>query len=259
MFEGGSLKLVSRRCDLCIFVNLFRRPISLFFHFWSECFRGLQRCPLIIPNPDGPDTPVLTKDTPKDCVGGGDAIGQTVRLTCLSDSLPPALFSWQRDGQPVVSNQPDSGVLLVQTFSTNDSGRFVCVARNGITGNTSEQGTDLAIVGELWRTLTSLWVIMMAVGFGLRPCICLLDRSGTESLLGDWSAENVFKVIQWLSHTHALFLYFHFSRSLLLVYLPFLGISSVFSFPQLVCRRLRVIIFINSSPLTTFPLFQQRV
>lgn len=83
-------------------------------------------------------------------------VGQTVRLTCLSDSLPPALFSWQRDGQPVASSQPDSGVLNIQTFSTNESGRFVCAARNSITGNTSEQGTDLAIVGELWRTLTSL-------------------------------------------------------------------------------------------------------
>ncbi|XP_008293193.1 uncharacterized protein LOC103367061 [Stegastes partitus] len=95
----------------------------------------------------GPDTPVLTVDTPKECVGGGDVlVGQTVRLTCLSDSLPPALFSWQRDGQPIASGQPDSGVLSVQTFSTNESGRYVCTARNAITGGTSEQSTDLAIV-----------------------------------------------------------------------------------------------------------------
>ncbi|XP_070690861.1 uncharacterized protein, partial [Pempheris klunzingeri] len=95
----------------------------------------------------GPDTPVLTKDTPKECVGGGNVlVGQTVRLTCMSDSLPPALFSWQRDGQPVASGQPDSGVLSLQTFSTNESGRYVCIARNGITGGSSEQGTDLAIV-----------------------------------------------------------------------------------------------------------------
>ncbi|KAI3360569.1 hypothetical protein L3Q82_002439 [Scortum barcoo] len=97
----------------------------------------------------GPDTPVLTKDAPKKCVGGGDVlVGQTVRLTCVSDSLPPALFSWQRDGQPVTSGQLDSGVLSLQTFSTNESGRYVCTARNSITGGTSAQGTDLAIVGE---------------------------------------------------------------------------------------------------------------
>lgn len=111
----------------------------------------------IIPSPDGPDTPVLTKETPKDCVGGGDlAAGQTVRLTCLSDSLPPALFSWQRDGQPVAASPPDSGVLTLQTFSTNDSGQITCTARNAITGATSVQRTALAVVGELRRPPTSL-------------------------------------------------------------------------------------------------------
>ncbi|XP_029360780.1 uncharacterized protein LOC115045305 isoform X2 [Echeneis naucrates] len=96
----------------------------------------------------GPDTPVVTKDSPKECVGGGDVlVGQTVRLTCTSDSLPPALFSWQRDGQTVTSGQLGDGVLTIQTFSTNESGRYVCTARNSITGGTSAQGTDLAIVG----------------------------------------------------------------------------------------------------------------
>uniref|UniRef100_UPI0037E7BE1F uncharacterized protein n=1 Tax=Semicossyphus pulcher TaxID=241346 RepID=UPI0037E7BE1F len=96
----------------------------------------------------GPDAPVLTKETPKDCVGEGDVlVGQTVRLTCLSDSLPPALFTWQRDGQTVASGQPDSGVLSVQTFSTDDdSGRYACTARNSITAGTSEQSTVLTVV-----------------------------------------------------------------------------------------------------------------
>lgn len=46
------------------------------------------------------------------------------------------------------------------------------------------------------------WLIMMTVGFGLHPCICLPDRRKTESILRDWSLENAVKVIQWLSHTH---------------------------------------------------------
>ncbi|XP_061573292.1 uncharacterized protein si:dkeyp-97a10.3 isoform X2 [Cololabis saira] len=95
----------------------------------------------------GPDTPVLTVDSPKDCVGAGDVlVGQTVRLTCTSDSAPPALFSWQRDGQPIASGQPDSGVLSLQTFSTTESGRYVCAARNAITEKASEQSTELAVV-----------------------------------------------------------------------------------------------------------------
>lgn len=95
----------------------------------------------------GPDTPVLTLETPKDCVGEGDVmVGQTVRLTCVSDSLPPALFTWQRDGQSVTPSQPDSGVLSLQALTTNESGRYVCIARNAISEGTSEQGRDLAVV-----------------------------------------------------------------------------------------------------------------
>ncbi|XP_029593470.1 uncharacterized protein LOC115177106 isoform X1 [Salmo trutta] len=97
----------------------------------------------------GPDTPVLSNDSPADCVGGGaDAVlGQTIRLTCVSDSLPPATFSWQYNNKSVASGQPDSGVFSLQTFSTNQSGQYKCVASNAVTGATSEQGTDLAIVG----------------------------------------------------------------------------------------------------------------
>ncbi|XP_041844403.1 mediator of RNA polymerase II transcription subunit 15 isoform X2 [Melanotaenia boesemani] len=95
----------------------------------------------------GPDTPVATINSPKNCVGYGNVlVGQTVTLTCTSNSQPPALFSWQYNGQPVTSGQPDSGVLSLQTSSTKQSGQYVCTARNSITGGTSQQSTDLAIV-----------------------------------------------------------------------------------------------------------------
>lgn len=95
----------------------------------------------------GPDTPVLTKDRPVECVGGGDAVlGQSVTLTCVSESLPAALFSWQHDGQAVAASQPDSGVLGVQAVSANQSGRYTCQARNAITGGTSEQATEVDVV-----------------------------------------------------------------------------------------------------------------
>ncbi|XP_067094968.1 carcinoembryonic antigen-related cell adhesion molecule 16 [Osmerus mordax] len=94
----------------------------------------------------GPDPPQITKSSPAQCVGGVDAVvGQTVQLACSSSSLPPALFSWLLNGQPVASSQPDSSVLTLQTFSANQSGRYSCVARNGITAGTSQQGTDLVI------------------------------------------------------------------------------------------------------------------
>uniref|UniRef100_A0A9J8C5I0 Si:dkeyp-97a10.3 n=1 Tax=Cyprinus carpio carpio TaxID=630221 RepID=A0A9J8C5I0_CYPCA len=95
----------------------------------------------------GPDAPQLTK-TSSECVGGGDAtVGQTVRLTCTSASLPPPSFSWELNGQPVTAGQSGSGVLNLQIFSSNQSGRYTCIARNDVTGGTSKQQIDLAIVG----------------------------------------------------------------------------------------------------------------
>ncbi|KAK2844906.1 hypothetical protein Q5P01_011565 [Channa striata] len=95
----------------------------------------------------GPDPPVVTKETPKACVGGGDLlVGQTVDFTCTSISLPPALYSWQWNGQ-TISSQSGNGNLILQTYSTNQSGQYVCTASNSITGYTSAQGTGLSVVG----------------------------------------------------------------------------------------------------------------
>ncbi|XP_043116289.1 transcription factor mef2A isoform X2 [Puntigrus tetrazona] len=94
----------------------------------------------------GPDAPQLTKAS-SECVGGGDAtVGQTVRLTCTSASLPPASFSWKLNDQPVTAGQSGSGALSVQIFSANQSGRYTCVAQNDVTGGTSQQQIDLAVV-----------------------------------------------------------------------------------------------------------------
>ncbi|XP_035018886.2 uncharacterized protein si:dkeyp-97a10.3 [Hippoglossus stenolepis] len=128
----------------------------------------------------GPDTPVLTKDTPKECVGGGDVlVGQIVRLTCTSDSLPPAQFSWQRDGQSVASGQPDSGLLSLQTFSTDESGLYVCTAKNTITGGTSEKGTDLAVVetcldgGEVAGIVIGCFLLILIIVLLIVLIVCL--------------------------------------------------------------------------------------
>ncbi|XP_061918313.1 uncharacterized protein si:dkeyp-97a10.3 isoform X2 [Entelurus aequoreus] len=131
----------------------------------------------------GPDTPVLTKDAPKDCVGSPDVqVGRTLRLTCMSDSLPPALFTWQRDGEPVASAQPDSGVLSVQTSSTDDGGRFTCAARNAVTGGTSEQATDVSVentcldVGEVVGIVIGSLVLLLILVLLLVLLVCLVLR-----------------------------------------------------------------------------------
>ncbi|KAM9851644.1 HEPACAM family member 2 [Aulostomus maculatus] len=131
----------------------------------------------------GPDTPVITKDTPKECVGGGDArVGQTVRLNCMADSLPPALFSWQGNGVPLPSDQPDSGVLSLETVSTSESGEYICTARNIITGGVSDQRTDLAIVdtcldvGEVVGIVIGCLLLLIIIVLLILLIVCLVQR-----------------------------------------------------------------------------------
>ncbi|KAJ0066274.1 hypothetical protein NL108_005491 [Boleophthalmus pectinirostris] len=114
----------------------------------------------------GPDTPVLTKDTTKDCVGAGDVwAGKTITLTCTASSLPRAQFSWQFDGQAISS--PDTGQLILQTSSTSQSGRYACTARNSVTGLTSEQATDLVVtdvcldVGEVVGVVIGSFILLI--------------------------------------------------------------------------------------------------
>ncbi|KAL6462132.1 hypothetical protein MHYP_G00285540 [Metynnis hypsauchen] len=95
----------------------------------------------------GPDTPQLTK-TSSECVGGGDAtVGQTAKLTCTSVSLPPALLSWQYNGNLLTTSQTDGGTLNLQVFSTNQSGQYICTAQNSITLGTSQQQISFSVVG----------------------------------------------------------------------------------------------------------------
>ncbi|KAL4657606.1 nuclear receptor coactivator 6-like isoform X1 [Arapaima gigas] len=96
----------------------------------------------------GPDTPTLQLDAQTNCVGGGQAVaGQTVKLTCSSASLPPALFSWQQNGQSVTGGQSSGGVLTLQSISSSQSGQYVCVASNAITTKTAQKEIGLTVVG----------------------------------------------------------------------------------------------------------------
>lgn len=130
----------------------------------------------------GPDTPVLTKDTAKDCVGAGDVwAGKTITLTCTSTSLPLAQFSWQVDGQAITS--PDTGVLSLQTSSTEQSGRYTCTARNSVTALTSEQGIDLVVtdvcldVGEVVGVVIGSFILLiLLIIFIILIARCVLVR-----------------------------------------------------------------------------------
>ncbi|XP_010897728.1 uncharacterized protein si:dkeyp-97a10.3 [Esox lucius] len=123
----------------------------------------------------GPDTPVLSKASPADCVGGADAlVGQTLQLTCSSSSLPPATFSWQYNSAQVASGS----VFSLQTFSTNQSGQYTCVASNAITGTTSRTGINLSIVGTCLSAgavagiVIGCVVILVLIIVAIVLCVC---------------------------------------------------------------------------------------
>ncbi|XP_066501986.1 uncharacterized protein si:dkeyp-97a10.3 isoform X2 [Hoplias malabaricus] len=94
----------------------------------------------------GPDTPQVSKSS-ANCVGGGDVtVGQTIKLTCTSVSLPPAQLSWQYNGNQLTGGTTD-GTLNLQVFSTIQSGQYLCMARNAVTLGTSQQQISVSVVG----------------------------------------------------------------------------------------------------------------
>ncbi|XP_077576601.1 uncharacterized protein LOC144199094 isoform X2 [Stigmatopora nigra] len=148
----------------------------------------------------GPDTPVLTKDAPKDCIGSADVqTGQTIRLTCVSESLPPAVFTWQRDDQPVASTQPDSGTLSVQTSSTDDSGRYTCTAQNGVTGGESTRASDVSVEnicldgGEVAGIVIGSFLLLVILIVLIVLLVCLILRRRARQRRGGGTAAMVQK------------------------------------------------------------------
>ncbi|XP_018582402.1 carcinoembryonic antigen-related cell adhesion molecule 20 isoform X2 [Scleropages formosus] len=96
----------------------------------------------------GPDSPTLQLDPQVNCVGGGQAeVGKMVKVTCQSASLPPALFSWQKNGQSVTADPLNGSVITFQSISYSQSGEYVCVASNAITTKTAQQVISLTVVG----------------------------------------------------------------------------------------------------------------
>ncbi|XP_072538699.1 uncharacterized protein [Salminus brasiliensis] len=139
----------------------------------------------------GPDTPQVTK-TSSDCVGGGDAtVGQTVKLTCTSVSLPPALLSWQYNGNLLTASQVDGGTLNLQVFSTNQSGQYICTARNSITTGSSQQQVNLSVVGTCLSVgavagiVVACFVVLILIIIGI---ILLLRQRNVDRRLRDVTA-----------------------------------------------------------------------
>ncbi|XP_048882599.1 sialic acid-binding Ig-like lectin 8 isoform X3 [Brienomyrus brachyistius] len=138
----------------------------------------------------GPDAPVLQQNSQANCVGGGQAVvGQTLQLACTSVSLPPALFSWQQNGQSVAADQVNGGVLTLQAITTNQSGQYVCMARNVVTTQTAKQSIGITIVktclsvGAVAGIVVACALAVIFIIIGIILLLCCRNRD--SRLRGD--------------------------------------------------------------------------
>ena len=61
--------------------------------------------------------------------------GQSVTVTCSADSNPPSKFTFFHNNSVVIKNST-SGVLMIPSFSRNDSGNYSCMAANEVSNAT---------------------------------------------------------------------------------------------------------------------------
>ncbi|XP_041788977.1 B-cell receptor CD22-like isoform X2 [Chelmon rostratus] len=62
-------------------------------------------------------------------------VGSTVTLTCSSDARPAAKYSWYKENQTVLINNPQ---LVLWSIQSSDSGEFYCAAENKLGRKQSE-------------------------------------------------------------------------------------------------------------------------
>lgn len=114
--------------------------------------------------------------------------GSVVRLQCHDhQSIPPATYSWFKDGQPISSpRHPNStyvlnshtGLLEFKSVSKNDSGRYNCLASNGV-GNPQKCEAKNMTIEDV--NVTAVVVAVVVIGIIVAICSCggvLLHRNG---------------------------------------------------------------------------------
>ena len=109
--------------------------------------------------------------------------GATALLRChLSDSNPPAIYRWKKDGHPI---SPDngrvvlspSGYLYIRNVTETDEGEYQCLAENEVTGKSRRSRvSSLSVNGETLTpsTLFSLPLFSPASLFAPLPSFFLL-------------------------------------------------------------------------------------
>ncbi len=91
--------------------------------------------------------------------GSGEILeGDSVTLSCSSDSKPPALiFSWFKENQSSAVGSGQS--FIISSFNSRHSGRYYCEAQNKH-GSQRSASVSVSVKGEdhLWISVRSLSV-----------------------------------------------------------------------------------------------------
>lgn len=114
--------------------------------------------------------------------------GSVVRLQCHDhQSIPPATYTWFKDSQPISSPRysnatyvlnSHTGLLEFKSVSKDDSGRYSCLASNGVGPPKMCEAKNMTIEDV---NVTAVVVAVLVIGFIVAICSCggvLLHRNG---------------------------------------------------------------------------------
>lgn len=88
---------------------------------------------------DGPDNVVILGPTKLE-------VGQTLILICSAESTPTATYTWILNGRDILNN---SAVFIKKKSESSDSGKYICQARNNLTGRISYGEHTLSVQGKV--------------------------------------------------------------------------------------------------------------
>lgn len=126
--------------------------------------------------------------TPSCQIPSAAVTGTLVRLQCHDhQSIPPATYTWFKDNQPISSPRfsnatyvlrTDTGLLEFRSVSKSDSGRYSCLASNGIGSPKMCEAKTMTIEDV---NVTAVVVAVLVIGLIVAICSCggvLLHRNG---------------------------------------------------------------------------------
>ncbi|KAM9835828.1 junctional adhesion molecule 2A [Aulostomus maculatus] len=131
---------------------------------------------------------LVPPQTPSCNIPSAAVTGSTVQLRCSDQqSIPPATYSWYKDDQPINPSRHanatyvinfHTGVLEFKTVAKEDTGRYSCVASNGVGQPKSCEGKHMTIEDV---NVTAVVVSVVVVCLVVLVCGCgglLLHRNG---------------------------------------------------------------------------------